>query len=435
MTLAVYSEKDVHPSHLGNPLILALRPSMSDVDASTALMVKPDLVVSEERKLPPHVRVHGVAAIADIFIPTQNTISLYSRVDIELKRALRRKSPFLAETQRRLDTLQETASDAWKQTEGQIGKAVKSNKDPLQEIGAGLPNIRSILVVGPSGKGKSTSVRRVLMANSQVIEHLEFEGKIFRQKQLVWLSVQAPINASISGLCESILQAIDRALGLSGDKSYSKQYTGKRLTNDVLIAKVAQVLASHYLGILHIDDLQRIAEGTKANISALISFIMQLSDVVGSPLVLSGTPKLVGILSRSVEVARRCCSAGMEELTLADEYIEKGNFDLLMNGLFKFQLLPKDCESKEKVTKVILERSQDITAVAVSLFIHAQIIGLRTGKESLDSDLIEQAYEGLRPLHVALDALRRKDHDALSKYEDIVSVNDALKLAISGGAM
>ncbi|WP_083657790.1 ATP-binding protein [Herbaspirillum camelliae] len=437
MSLAIYNTKNVAPRHQGNPLIEALQPTVVDKDVFKLLARKPDIVVRAERALPPQMRVHSMADIGDMFLPDRKAVDLYATVDIELKRGLKRRSPFTAEAQRTIESVQEQMKDKWERSKAAIETAIKAKSDPLDAVALTLPSsLRSILVIAPSGRGKSVTVRNVLMVNPQVIEHSEYQGRTFKQKQIVWLSVQAPLNASISGICLSLLGAVDSVLRLRGEDSYVSQYSKAR-TNEILICRVAQVMATHFVGVLHIDDVQRISDGTGAHIGSLISFLMQLSDVVGVPLILSGTSKLIKILNRSMEVGRRVCSGTTVEMTLERKYEKTGAFGALMRGAFKFQILDKDCPNPEELMEYLFDRSQAVNAVAMMLFIQAQIIGMRRGEEVLTKELIDVAYEGILPLHNALDVLRRGDVDALAQYEDLLGVSEAMNSLwskmISGG--
>lgn len=432
MANACYRSDDIHPKQRGNPFIEALRPTLKNKDAARLLGRRPDISVKEELLLPPHIRVHGAAAIADMYVPDRRTLELYTLVDVEKKRSLRRHMPFSAEGQLYLDSVQDKISEVVAENEERIARAVRKGSDPLAAIVSRLPDIRSIMVVGTSGMGKSTAVRRVLSMDDQVIEHDSYMGNPFRQKQLVWLSVFAPINASISGLCHSIFAAVDEALGLPANSGYAAQYDKKSRTNDVLIRKVAQVLATHYLGVLHIDDLQRISDGTGAHKAALLSFIMQLSDVVGVPIILSGTAKLTKIVSSSVEVGRRMCSAGLVEYEPIAEYSSDSNFANLMKALFKFSLLPIQQDAIDDLKIYLFDRSQGITAVAVTLFVQSQIWGLRDEAEMLTRELIDSAYAKIKPLHPALDALRRRDPNAMRMFDDLGSIDQILRDAIYG---
>ncbi|QJP99822.1 hypothetical protein C798_06140 [Herbaspirillum rubrisubalbicans Os34] len=432
MSIACYQSKDVHPDQLGNPLIEALRPTLTNKDAAGVLARRPAISLDKERLLPPHIRVHSVAAISDMYVPDIKTLELYAMVDMQMKRSLERHNPFSAEGQRYLDSVQAKVLAAVSDDQRRIAKAVKEGKEPLSALGKRLPDIRSILVTGASGMGKSSAINRVLALNDQVIEHSNYMGQPYHQKQLVWLSVFAPLNASISGLCHSIFAAVDEALGLPVDTGYAKQYDKKHRTNDVLISRVAQVLATHHLGILHIDDLHRIADGTGANKAALISFIMQLSDVVGVPMILSGTGKLMKMLRGSFEVSRRVIAAGSVEFELPPEYVKGDGFANLANALFKFSLLPVSEDALEDMKLYLFDRSQGITAVAVNLFLQAQMWGLREEADFMTKELIDHAYARIKPLHSALSALRRKDVDAIRDFEDIASLDQINRNFFSG---
>jgi hypothetical protein len=223
----------------------------------------------------------------------------------------------------------------------------------------------------------------------------------------------------VHGLLIRIFHAVDRALGLTGPGSYLEQYRGKYAI-DTKIEALAVVAANYHLGILHLDDLQRVAEVSPKQSEIILNFLIQFANVVKVPLVISGTHKLARVLSASLEAARRAGSAGEEELALATSRNDP-HFVLLTHALSRYQWLDEPVEFDLEWQKQIYKLSLALPGIEIPLIQSAQRVAHEAGCRQLKLEHLDQAYQrDFRLLHPALEALRSKNPDRFARYEDLL---------------
>lgn len=395
---AKYVTTGLPRQYLGNPLIECL-PSIQPSEAVMKTLVnKPDISLGESRQLPPHIRLHDLAELESLFVPQPAFATFESELGIMLRRGLKSRHPFLAETQRYLNEIREQM------------RIQHSFENPL----AG-----SYLITGVSGKGKTRGIRTVLGTYPQTIRHLAYSGKRFFQMQVVWLSVDAPVSGSIKGLLLRLFVALDKALGLEGSGSYFHQYSRSRMPYDQQIENFSQAAASHFVGVIHIDDLQRVWEANASQRDIIYSFIIQLSNVAKIPLVLSGTHKMTRLLAGSLEAARRTVSAGALDLPIPSNSSDVF-FRTLVKALFKYQWTDNPLALNEAMYEKLFYWTQGLPALVVAMYMQGQKIALRNGGKTFELTHIERAYQSLNILHPALAALRKRDRHCLSRYQDLL---------------
>ena len=138
-----------------------------------------------------------------------------------------------------------------------------------------------------SGIGKSLAVERILRLYPQVIHHSKYQGRNFTYSQIVWLKLDCPFDGSLKGLCINFFQAVDSILGTS----YHKNYGSKTRTTDEMLPYMALVAANHGIGILVIDEIQRLSLAKSGGSEKMLNFFVQLVNTVGVPVILFGTYK------------------------------------------------------------------------------------------------------------------------------------------------
>lgn len=143
-------------------------------------------------------------------------------------------------------------------------------------------------VIGCPGVGKSTSLEAILSLYPQVIFHGRYQNRDLIRAQIVWLKSEAPFDNSTKGICLSFFQAVD----------------------EELLLKMARVAANHGLGVLDIDEIQRLSYGKSGGTEKRLNFFVQLSNTIGIPVVLVGTFKARRILSGALHQILRGAGQG-----------------------------------------------------------------------------------------------------------------------------
>lgn len=150
----------------------------------------------------------------------------------------------------------------------------------------------SMVVHGHSGTGKTTAIRMALQCIPQVIEHESYQGHVYRQKQLVWISIDMPTTPSTKALALNFFRAVDDALG---DTRYYQEWSEKsRSSVDAHLNAMAIVASNHELGLVHIDEIQFLLKYAKTANTPNLQNIEALFNKIGIPIVLSCTSHGLG---------------------------------------------------------------------------------------------------------------------------------------------
>lgn len=404
---ASYSTENLIPHYRGNPLIEALPAILTPKETESLLLNRPTANISEVRRLPPHLRIHAMSELDALYIPRPDLPEVESDISLLLRSGYVRRNPTLATTI----------------------KDIYTTRERIRLQGGSFSSLPDCLIITAlSGTGKTRAVRSVLSLTPQVIQHQMYQGKRFAQTQLVWLSLDAPISGSPKGLMLRFFAAVDRALGIEGPASYVSQYGRARMSIDQKIEEFAQIAATYHLGLIHIDDLQRLLAGGKTQGRQVLDMLIQFTNVVKVPLVISGTHQLVRVLAGSLEAARRCSSGGQIDFALPNS-AEDAHFLLLVKALSVHQYLDEAVELDETWAKKLYELTLGLPAVLICVFTQAQKIALRAGASKLDPSHLDQAFNRhcalLKP---ALDVLRSNDPYRFQAYEDLLPAKEQLDL-------
>lgn len=406
-TKAVYSTVELPDFYLGNPLIEALPSIRSRSELDALLLSRPSVDVSAVRKLPAHIRLHAMADLETLFVPRPELATIESEIALLMRAGYLRRNPMHSSTMRDLYSVRER-----------------------MRLQGGLfsPLPPCLMVTALSGSGKTRSIRSILSLTPQVIHHRNYAGKRLPRTQITWLSLDAPINGSPRGLLLRAFAAVDRALGTSGAMSYVGQYGRCKTSVDQKIEEFAQIASTFNIGLLHIDDLQRLTDGVRKQGILVINMLIQLANVVKVPLVFSGTHQMVRALAGSLEAARRCSSGGIEDLPLPANSNDP-HFQLLVKALSAYQYVDTPVDFDENWRKKLFDLTLGIPAILISVVTQAQKIALREGATSIDLSHLDRAFDkNCALLKPALHALRGRDPNRFECYEDLLPAKTQLEL-------
>jgi energy-coupling factor transporter ATP-binding protein EcfA2 len=287
----------------------------------------------------------------------------------------------------------------------------------------------SFVYTGPSGLGKSTQVTRVAQCFPQVIYHSEFNGKPYKQAQLVWVKVKIPSDAARKNFSQLFLKAVDECLGTT----YAKDNDG------VSVGKYEElfrtIVSTYKLGMLIVDELQNLCVAKSGGDEVFLNFFSSLCDDLGVALVLVGTPNSTDVLSETFTATRRLTSGG----DIHKDRFKKGdaNWQLLVTKLWKYQFVNTPTEIStvvDKKTKIsnstlfdeIYELTEGIPSILTFLFVQAHIMAIeKPNKDKLEviniSQLRRAFNKGSQLVKQAVLAIKDGDLDV---YKDLMSVSE-----------
>ncbi len=337
-----------------NEIIKKLPPMKSGNELVTDLAMFP-MYDESIRYESPEVRLTALSDLYNVYIPSQMSLEIYSKLYLALLRSLQKKGTKIAIQQ-----------------QYQNQRAVKG-----MEYSGIIGGADSFTILGSSGIGKSTAISRSI---SLITENRVIEIEKPYTKIVPCVVVQCPFDCSVKGLLLEVLRKVDEAL----ESQYYQNAIRARATSDMLIGSVSQVALNH-IGLVIIDEVQNIVENKHGK--SLIGALTQLINNAGISIGLIGVPECTVFFESAMHLARR--SVGLQYGAMPyDNY-----FHSFCSILWGYQFVTEKSELTAAITEWLYEHSAGIASVVVSLIHDAQEIAVLTGKETLDIDTLNAAYE------------------------------------------
>lgn len=290
-----------------------------------------------------------------IYIPSQMSLEIYSKLYLALLRSMQKKGTKLAVQQ-----------------QNQNYRAIIQ-----QEYNGIMGGSDSFTIIGTSGIGKSSAISRAI---NLITENRVIEAENPYTHIIPCIIVQCPFDSSVKGLLLEVLRKVDEVL----DSKYYQNALRARATTDMLIGSVSQVALNH-IGMLVVDEIQNVANSK--NGKSLIGALTQLINNSGISICMVGTPESSRFFESAMQLARR--SVGLKYTTMShDKYFQE-----FCKVMFKYQYVQKTTEITDGIIAWLYEHSAGITSVVVALIHDAQEIAILNGKEILNLESLNEAYE------------------------------------------
>lgn len=340
------------------------------------------------------VRLMALSDLYRIYVPSQMSLEIYSKMYLALLRSLQKKGTKLAVQQK-----------------NQNYKAIIQ-----QEYSGIMGGSDSFTIIGASGIGKSSAISRAitLITENRVIEVENPYTKI-----IPCICVQCPFDSSVKGLLLEILRKVDETI----DSKYYQNALRARTTTDMLIGSVSQVALNH-IGLLVVDEIQNVCNSK--NGKSLVGMLTQLINSSGISICMVGTPESAVFFEQAMQLARR-------SLGLRYDVMEYGtDFRRFCEIVFSYQYVKIKTEITDAIIEWLYEHTSGNISVVVSLIHDAQEIAILSGKEILDLESLNEAYQKrLSMLHGFIHVQQKKQ---TSKPKKKVSVTGAgVKIPVREG--
>lgn len=302
------------------------------------------------------VRLMALSDLYQIYIPSQMSLEIYSKLYLALLRSMQKKGTQMSIKQR---------YENYKAIQQQSYSGILGGSD-------------SFTIIGTSGIGKSSAISRAI---SLITENRIIETDKPYTKIIPCLIVQCPFDSSVKGLLLEILRKVDEELGTD---HYIHAVKSRASTTDMLIGAVSSI-ALNNIGMLVVDEIQNVVNSK--NGKSLIGALTQLINNSGISICMVGTPESTVFFESAMQLARR--SVGLQYTTMNyDEY-----FQSFCKVIFKYQFLKNHTEITAAITEWLYEHSAGVVSVVISLIHDAQEIAILTGKEVLSLDTLNEAYQ------------------------------------------
>lgn len=391
---AVYTEEKV-PSHMrGNPFIEALPIWREETEIAELISFFPTADFSDLESKPQTERRAMLKTLDRLYIPNEAATGVAGAMDELIRNAYIARNPL------RVEAIAETYDSQ------DLVHAQGAHDSPI----AGM-----ILLEGSSGMGKTRLVRILLSRYPRSIVHTKYKNRTLHRTQVVWVSVEAPVGGTLKSLLLQMLAEIDDAAELTNTpQSYAEEFKGANIPR--LIKAVGDAAKAHNLGIMHIDDLQRITE-LRTQRMRVLQFVVQLANVVKCPVLFTGTPEAGLGFEESFEAIRRMCSEGSFAIPRTQRFAMR-----FADVLFKYQWTPVPIKPERKLLAYLVHLSASVTHVMILLHKEAHRIAIRNGSTSLSAQHYLAAYRSrARHLFKGLQLLRKNGPNAEKEYEALIA--------------
>ena len=301
------------------------------------------------------VRLMALSDLYKVYIPSQMSLEIYSKLYLALLRSMQKKGTKLSVQQ-----------------QNQNYRAIMQ-----QEYSGIMGGSDSFTIIGTSGIGKSSAISRAI---NLITENRVIEADNPYTYVVPSVIVQCPFDSSVKGLLLEVLRKVDEVL----DSKYYQNALRARATTDMLIGSVSQVALNH-IGMLVVDEIQNVANSK--NGKSLIGALTQLINNSGISICMVGTPESSSFFESAMQLARR--SVGLQYTTMSyDKYFQE-----FCKVMFKYQYVQKRTEITDGILAWLYEHSAGITSVVVALIHDAQEIAILNGKEILNLESLNEAYQ------------------------------------------
>lgn len=384
----------------GNPLIEALPPIMSEVDALQAMLHFPPPVTDGERLLDKSVRLHGTDRLRSVVHPLMVHLELESEFSALIRSGYVKRNPFSVDVVRHLHSI--------------------STNERLS--GSFTSSASTFSLVGLSGVGKSTALDSITKSYPQIIFHTEYMGKPFVHAQIPWLKFDCPFDGSLSGLCKAFFRAIDVVIG---EDRYSK--IAQRVSLPSMIQLMEQIASTYYLGALVIDEIQNLRSAKSGGTEKMLNFFVNLINVIGIPVVFVGNNSMLELFGGVLRNARRLNGRALIEFERFDRH-KDGLWDMFCRKLWdSYNWCQKGNPYNQEISDTLYDLSQGVTDFAVKLMVLGQKEAIHSRAEFVSSPMLRKVFESrMKILAPALSALRSGDPRVQRRFEDLLPVKDQI---------
>jgi hypothetical protein len=394
---ATYRPQNI-PDYQGHPYIEPLPPILTKTLAGKLLGLFPHYD-EEHRRAPDEERFHLIQSGMKFFTPLPIHLDLEQRISRLIRGGYVSRHPLKPNYWSSIEA-------AWNaMTEGTFPNT------QAWSTAAGMT------IIGMSGMGKTTTTERILTTYPQIIDHGTYKGQPLTQSQVVWLKLECPYDGEPRGVCINFFQMMDRILGTT----YCEDYVKRNRSAKVMLLDMANVASTHGLGMLVIDEIQRLSHSRSGGAGILLDFVGQLINTIGVPVLIIGTFKAKAILTREVRQIRRGTGQGdmiwkpMTEDAVWRHFVE---------SLWKYQYTRVACPLTDELRHALYVETQGITDFAIKVYMLAQIRAITSKKEVINVDVIKSvAQDSLQTAAPVLKALKDNDQRVLAQYEDVPKID------------
>jgi len=260
---------DSNPAYRGNLLVEAI-PDVPDHDSAyAALAYQPPQRGANFRSDPPHRKLDLVLELDRVFVPTEQHIQALQLIVAVVRECYSYRNP----------------NDPKVQNALYVGLKMGSiGLSRLSPTGGGSIGL---VLWGVTGVGKTSFVDRLCdYLGTQPIFHQEIQGRPCLWPQLPIVRIQC--KNSLKGTIAALISEIDSKLHTTHGSGL-----GGKINRDMHVTKVANVLKLHFVGLLIVEDVQKLKDSEHD----VLEYFCDLMEEGGFPVLLVANYKFRGTLT------------------------------------------------------------------------------------------------------------------------------------------
>jgi hypothetical protein len=264
-----------------------------------------------------------------------------------------------------------------------------------------------------SGMGKTTFALSFLLRYPQVISHAEYNGQHLRCKQLVYVVVRIPHDATLKSFCLQFFEEVDRLLGTN----YVREARALRQIAP-MVQLMNQVATTVSLGFLVVDEVQNLKSARGGNASFVLNLFSEIIERLGISLLALATPAVQSVIEGSVRNARKMASYG--ETILKPMKKDDPQWKDFCETYWDYTYVKKKGRLDKDLTDAWWKASAGNTAFAALAFMLAQRNEIG-GREFIDASAFARAAAtDMAFLQPAVAALRSGNPNKLRVFDDLL---------------
>ena len=409
----------IDPYH-GNVLTQGLGPILSRQQALTKVTYLPHKP-QNIGTVPKHIRMHYLLELRDLHLPTLEGGRLLETIDLMVRPSYRYRDP---------------------RASSSIG--LLSGETPIHKTPRAPAMAAAI--VGDSGTGKTEAILRGLNCYpKQIITHDSFLNTVGPFHQVVHLSVDAPPSGRAADFATNLMRAWDAMMFQhfpEAKERFASTIAKNHRDGPRMLDEWRQVASSHYLGLLHIDEIQNFfklqsletrrkqaSKSTGMELSIVedqcLKWILSMTNTWQVPLLVSGTPDGIGALTKRLSNLERFVSSGYHVFKRFEDPKDIQFYDGLFEVIISYQYVETPISKSIEFAELIIELTGGIPRLIIALWIAAHRVAFDRNENNLRLEDFKRAADTyMAPISPAVAALRSKDPLKMTRYEDLIPRDD-----------
>jgi energy-coupling factor transporter ATP-binding protein EcfA2 len=273
----------------------------------------------------------------------------------------------------------------------------------------------SIALVGPTGMGKTTLLNAVAHLSPQCVRHDNLmPGTEVVQVLMVYVALTG--DATVKNLFLRIVEAIDRALGST---LYTDRILRGRMSTEQLKILVLQLCVRFGVGLIYIDEMQNMTSSRAGGPELVTNELLYLRDVLGIPLVFSGTYAMMKMISNDARLMRRVSQNGLYPMAYATS-AKDPYWKTLCKVRWQSMVLRQNQPMSDEILDTLFEYTQGMTWALTALLCKAQRRAINSGKEAVTVEMLRNTFaHDATEMHGLVHAVASGDETVLTSYEHL----------------